>query len=135
MTGPSPSPAVIQHVGICVADLDRAVAWYARHFGFRETRRFLREELQIAGAVLETGGAALEVLAPWSPEPPPPPAGTLVVQLRRTGVNHLALAVEDLTKCHRGLEASGARLLTPIRDGRFFFCADPDGTVLEVRSP
>ena len=124
----------IRHIGISVADLDRSVAWYTSHFGFSETKRFRKEDLEITGAVLQLGGMALEVLAPFAPSPALPPPRTLVEQLRRTGANHIAIEVDDLLDCHERLRASGTAMLTPIIDGRYFFCSDPDGTVLEIRS-
>src|SRR5512139_342050 len=124
----------IQHIGISVADLDRSVAWYTSHLGFAETKRFRKDDLEISGAVLQLGVMSLEVLAPFAPAPAAPPALTLVEQLRRIGMNHIAIGVEDLPACHERLRASGAFLMTPVVDGRFFFCTDPDGTVLEVRA-
>ena len=129
-----PWTSEFQHTGISVADLDRAITWYRDMFGFVETKRFRKEELEISGVVLQLGASTLEVLAPFSPGPPPPPAATLIEQLRRTGVNHIAISVSDLPACHARPRESGASLLSPVVDGRFFFCTDLDGTVLEVRS-
>jgi catechol 2,3-dioxygenase-like lactoylglutathione lyase family enzyme len=134
MMAPTHAPAEIQHIGISVADLDRSVAWYRSHFGFSEAKRFRKEAFEISGAVLQLGGMILEVLAPFVPAPPAPQAGSLVEQLRRTGVNHIAINVADLPACREQRRASRASLLTEIIDGRFFFCIDPDGTVLEVRA-
>ncbi len=122
-----------QHAGISVADLERSIAWYVGHFGFRVTKRFRKDELEIDGAVLELGGSTLEVLAPFSPLPPAESATSLVEQLRRTGMNHIALSVDDLSACRERLENAGAAMVGPVVDGRFFFCADPDGIVLEIR--
>ena len=122
-----------QHAGISVGDLDRAVAWYIGVFGFVEVKRFRKEELQVAGAVLQLGALSLEVLAPFAPVRPSPFPSSLVSHLRVLGANHLAFGVSDLAPCRERLEASGAAMLSPVIDGRFFFCADPDGTVLEIR--
>ena len=45
----------IEHVGLTVSDLDRAVDWYRTNFGFEETRRFDKPELEIKGAIEISG--------------------------------------------------------------------------------
>lgn len=128
-----PLKSEIQHIGISVRDLDRSVAWYSGFFGFVETKRFKKDELEISGAILQLGNMTLEVLAPFKPVSPSPPPASLVEQLRKTGVNHIALSVSDITSCFEKLSASGSAMMTPLIEGRFFFCADPDGTALEIR--
>jgi len=124
----------ILHVGISVADLDRAVSWYNRFFGFIEVKRFAKDEREFRAAVLKLGETTLEIIAPFRPEPAQPLAATLTEQLRRTGVNHIAIKVDDPSACHRQLSDAGCAMLTPLIEGRFFFCADPDGTVLEIKN-
>ena len=124
----------ILHVGISVADLERSVAWYAKNFGFTEVKRFVKNEREIRAAVMQLGDATLEIIAPFRPEPAPPRATSLTEQLRRTGVNHIAIRVDDPAACYNRLADAGCAMLSPLIEGRFFFCADPDGTVLEIKN-
>jgi methylmalonyl-CoA/ethylmalonyl-CoA epimerase len=128
-----PWKSEFQHVGISVADLDRSVRWYTTLFGFTETKRFRKDELEITGAVLQLGAMTLEVLAPFTPVAPALPPPSLVEQLRKVGTNHIAVTVSDLVLCRERIAAAGCRMIGPVVDGRFFFCSDPDGVVLEIR--
>lgn len=123
----------LQHVGISVADLDRSVRWYSDFFGFTETKRFRKDEFEVTAAVLQLGPVTLEILSPFRPEIPAPRPGSLVSHLRKIGANHLAIGVSDVTGCYERMSKAGCSLITELIDGRFFFCADPDGTVLEIR--
>lgn len=124
----------IVHVGVCVTDLDRAARWYADMFGFAETKRFRKEVFEIEGVVMELGGMTIEILAPFSPDVVPPPPLSPAAQFRKLGVNHIAITVPDLADCYKKLAVSGGgTLISPVIENRFFFCADPDGTVWEVK--
>ena len=123
----------LQHIGISVVDLEQSIQWYAAFFGFIETKRFRKDALEISGAVLQLGNMSLEILAPFTPIHPPSPPHSLVEQLRKIGTNHIAIGVSDLSSCFDKLTDAGCSMMTPIIDGRFFFCSDPDGTVLEIR--
>jgi lactoylglutathione lyase len=123
----------VQHIGISVVDLDRSVRWYTDFFGFTETKRFRKDDFEIEGAALQLGAMSLEILAPFHPEISAMPPASLVSHLRKVGTNHIAIGVSDISGCYERMSASGCSLMTGLIDGRFFFCADPDGTVLEVR--
>ena len=122
-----------QHTGISVTDIDRTLAWYATHFGFKETKRFVKPELEIQGAVMAIGNAVLEILQPYSPTPAQQGCHTLAQHLRKLGANHIAIGVSDITGCFEKFKADNVDLVSEIIDGRFFFCKDPDGTLIEVR--
>ena len=122
----------ILHIGISVAGLDRTVAWYGNWFGFRETKRFEKAELEIRGAVIELGGLAIEVLAPFTPVLRAADTG-LVPALRRCGVNHIAFGVDDAAATYTRFHSSGVTMVSELIGGRMFFCTDPDGTLLEIR--
>jgi catechol 2,3-dioxygenase-like lactoylglutathione lyase family enzyme len=117
----SESKSSITHIGISVADLDASLQWYKEHFGFEETRRFTKPEFEMKGAALSDGRIGLEVIMPSVPVKRAAVPASLAEALRQCGANHLAL------------RSAGAQLITEIIGGRFFFCADPDGTLLEVR--
>ncbi len=122
-----------EHAGVTVTDLEVAVAWYAESFGFEETRRFEKAEFQVKGATLQLGDDVLELLEPYDPEPDPRAEGALEVLLARVGANHIALNVDDAATAFEKLQADGVSLVTELLEGRFFFCRDPFGTLIEVR--
>ena len=134
------------HVGICVADLERSLAFYRDALGFRE-----RSRLEVSGEVSETllglrpvdlqavylerDGFRLELLHYASPghrgagEPRP---------MNALGLTHLSLAVDDLDGATEALERAGARVLRATRvhnrelGAHAIFVTDPDGTRIEL---
>ena len=123
----------MEHAGVTVSDLDEAVAWYAASFGFEETRRFEKAELQIKGATLQLGDGVLELLEPYDPESDPRAGGSLEALLARVGANHFALNVDDVSVAYEKLRGERAELVTELLEEKFFFCRDPFGTLIEVR--
>lgn len=134
------------HVGICVADLERSLAFYRDALGFRERKRLeisgevtetllgLRE-VDLQAVFLERDGVRLELLHYASPghrgagEPRP---------MNALGLTHLSLAVADLDAAIGALERAGARVLraTRVRNRELgasaIFVTDPDGTRIEL---
>ncbi|MCP3874767.1 MAG: VOC family protein [Desulfobacteraceae bacterium] len=122
------------HIGISVLDLDRAVNWYCRNFGFAEQKRFKKQGFEISGAVLTNKNNTLELLEPFYPvQENHKDVKDLTSLLRRTGLNHIAIQVDDLKKTYNTLQEQDTLLITDIISDRFFFCLDPDGTPLEVK--
>ena len=63
----------VDHVGIAVADLDEAIAWYADTFGLVATHTETNEEQGVREAMLSApgdAGAAIQLLAPLRPDSP-----------------------------------------------------------------
>ena len=62
----------VDHVGIAVADLDEAIAFYARTFGLRCVHQETNEEQGVREAMLAAGddgaGARIQLLAPLRPD-------------------------------------------------------------------
>lgn len=124
--------AMIAHVGISVSDLDRSVAWYGKYFGFVETKRFDKPALEITGAVLCLGDGFLEILAPYAAQPSNNTGTNLLEHLRNCGSNHFALSVDALVETYEKMKAGDVHIVSDIA-GSFFFCTDPDGTLLEIK--
>jgi glyoxylase I family protein len=134
------------HVGLCVADLERSLAFYRDALGFRERKRLeisgevtetllgLRE-VDLQAVFLERDGVRLELLHYRTPghrgagEPRP---------MNALGLTHLSLAVGDLDAAIEALERAGARVLraTRVRNAELaasaIFVTDPDGTRIEL---
>ncbi|OIN82309.1 methylmalonyl-CoA epimerase [Mycobacterium malmoense] len=101
----------IDHVGIAVADLDAAIAWYHDHLGMILVHEEVNDDQGIREAMLAVRGA---------------PAGTAQIQLmapvddtsaiakfldkRGPGIQQLAVRVSDLDGLSKQLRAQGVRL-------------------------
>ncbi|MGI5244852.1 methylmalonyl-CoA epimerase [Dactylosporangium sp. CA-139066] len=101
----------IDHVGVAVADLDEAIAFYGRLFGMRSVHEEVNEEQGVREAMLAVGsdpdGGCLQLLAPLSP------ASTIAKFLDRNGpgIQQLAYRVTDIDAACAALRERGVRLL------------------------
>jgi methylmalonyl-CoA/ethylmalonyl-CoA epimerase len=125
--------ANLEHVGVVVDDLDAAVAWYARWFAAEEVRRFARADLGIRAASLRLGEGVVELIVPDAPPSTAVRGSWPLGFFQPAGAHHLAVAVDDIDALFAEIGSSGAALLTGLVEGRFFFCRDPFGTLLEIR--
>jgi methylmalonyl-CoA/ethylmalonyl-CoA epimerase len=96
----------LHHVGIAVADLDRAIELYTGTLGAHLIRRGSQPALEFA--LLDSGGVELELLASTDRETA---IGKFVTE-RGPGLHHLAYAVDDIQAeiarlVGEGLEQSG----------------------------
>jgi methylmalonyl-CoA/ethylmalonyl-CoA epimerase len=101
----------VDHVGIAVADLDEAIAWYRETFGLEATHTEVNEEQGLREAMLSAGdgGAAIQLLAPLRPD------SAIGKFLDRTGpgIQQMAYRVVDIEATSDALRAQGKRLLYP----------------------
>jgi methylmalonyl-CoA/ethylmalonyl-CoA epimerase len=100
----------IDHVGIAVADLDKALLFYAETFGLQCVHEERNEEQGVREAMLAVGddsGARLQILAPLTPE------SAIAKFLDRSGpgLQQLAYTVRDVEATSEALRARGLRLL------------------------
>jgi methylmalonyl-CoA/ethylmalonyl-CoA epimerase len=101
----------IDHVGIAVADLDAAVAFYEATFGMRCVHRETNPEQGVAEAMLAVGedadGPRVQLLAPLSGASP------IARFLDRSGpgVQQVAYTVRDVAAAGEALRRRGLRLL------------------------
>jgi methylmalonyl-CoA/ethylmalonyl-CoA epimerase len=102
-----PAVTAIDHVGLAVADLDAAIAFYARTFGLPLVHRETNEEQGVEEAMLGVGNAQLQLLAPLRPD------SSIGKFLERNGegVQQLALRVDDVEVASQRLRDAGLRLL------------------------
>lgn len=128
------------HVGVCVSDLERSLAFYRDGLGFTETKRLdvagdaaetllALSDLDLRAVFLERDGLRLELLHYDSPgrrgsgEPRP---------MNALGLTHLSLRVDDLDATAAALERAGGRVLRATRTHGAVFATDPDGTRIEL---
>ena len=136
----------LSHHGLCVSELERALAFYRDGLGFREVSRLTFTDpgtqrlLGLPGAKLEAvylrrDGTTLELL--HFPQP-----GTHLARaprpMNQVGLTHLSFLVDDLDATLAQLRALGATVLAETRlDGgaggpKAIFVCDPDGTRIEL---
>ena len=130
----------IDHVGIAVADLDVAIAFYENTFGMRLAHQEVNEEQGVREAMMAVGdsGSCIQLLAPLSPE------STIAKFLDRSGpgVQQMAYRVSDIEAVSAILRGRGVRLLydAPRRgtsDSRvnFIHPKDAGGILVELVEP
>lgn len=97
----------IDHVGVAVADLDEAIAFYERVFGMRCVHTETNEEQGVREAMLAVGPDHIQLLAPLTPE------STIAKFLDRhgPGVQQVAYTVDDVEAASAALRSQGLRLL------------------------
>jgi len=134
------------HVGVCVSDLERSLAFYRDGLGFREVGRLdaageptetmlQLPDVDLTAVFLERDGVRIELLHYRTPghrgsgEPRP---------MNALGLTHLSLRVDDLDATVAALEKAGARVLraTRVRNEELasdaVFVTDPDGARIEL---
>lgn len=98
----------IDHVGIVVGSLERAVAYYSSVFGLRLVRERIVDPLQdVELQFLEDdGGTRLELIHPLSENSP------VARALKQGGgLNHICYRVEDLESSIQAMVANGAKVV------------------------
>lgn len=99
----------IDHVGVAVADLDAAIAFYRDTYGMAMLHEEVNEEQGVREAMMGVGesGSCIQLLAPLSPE------STIAKFLDRSGpgMQQLAYRVADIDAVCEALRGRGVRLL------------------------
>ena len=140
----------VSHLGICVSDLERSVAFYREGLGFQTVHELHVEgepsdtllqlrDVRLRAIYLERDGLRIELLHYEAPRSPP---RAPVRSMNDLGFTHLSLIVADIEASLPALEAAGATIehATQIRIGDrtvAIMVRDPDGLLLEliVRDP
>ncbi|MEO8596088.1 MAG: methylmalonyl Co-A mutase-associated GTPase MeaB [Candidatus Solibacter sp.] len=124
---------VLDHLGIAVADLDAALAFY-RSLGLPLAGRETVAGEQVEVAMLPAGDSRIELLMPSAADSPV----AKFLEKRGPGLHHIALRVPDLQATVAALAAAGARLLNEPRTGAgghtyvFVHPASTGGVLLEL---
>ena len=130
----------VDHVGIAVADLDAAIAWYHDHLGMILVHEEVNEDQGIREAMLSVPGASagtaqIQLMAPIDD------SSTIAKFLdkRGPGIQQMAFRVSDLDSLSERLRAQGVRLVydAPRRgtaDSRINFIhpKDAGGVLIEL---
>ncbi|MCU1529045.1 MAG: hypothetical protein JWP75_2808 [Frondihabitans sp.] len=131
------------HVAIRVASIDRATEFYRAAFGARElTEPFLVDGALAHGMVGGPDGVSFRmrqigfdrgVMELVEFTDPVAPTGRVPGQL--LNILHIGLEVNDVPATLERVERAGGATVVPITEwgaSTLCFCADPDGTVLEL---
>jgi len=143
-----PTPSRVSHVGICVADPERALRFYRDGLGFTPTHAFdvgpefgplmgLAGELALSSQFLRRDGVSIELL--YFAAPGQDGDGT-PRPVNRLGFTHLSIRVADVDAAAARVAQTGGTVLaetrTTLGDGPgrtdFVYCTDPDGTRVEL---
>jgi catechol 2,3-dioxygenase-like lactoylglutathione lyase family enzyme len=136
---PEPSRPVVNHVGLCVADLPRARRFYEEALGFRFWWEFpvpdepaaqvlrLQPPMGMTAVYLVRDGWVLELLHYASS---PQPARER--RMDEPGLTHVSLAVPDLDAALAAVEACGGEVLADTLTPDVVFVRDPDGQLIEL---
>jgi methylmalonyl-CoA/ethylmalonyl-CoA epimerase len=99
----------IDHVGVAVPDLDRAIAFYRDTLGLTLVHEETNEEQGVREAMMAVGdsGSCVQLLAPLSPD------STIArfLDRRGPGLQQVAYRVTDVEATAASLRAKGLRLL------------------------
>ena len=127
----------IDHVGVCVADMDESAALWSSLLGLAVAHRECVDVQRTEAAFLDPpdGGATIELVSPM--------AGNTglnkFLQTRGDGLHHLAFAVSDIGEALGRLAAANVRLLDAVpRPGArghkvaFLHPAATHGTLVEL---
>ena len=146
----------LNHVGVCVPDIHRAVAWYADVFGFTVVKKPFRiarngsQDGEVAAGVLGPGfkdmmiahmatadGVGFEVFQFVEPDTLAAAAGNAEW---RSGFFHIALTHPDVPAMAARIAAAGGRQRSPVlynfedESHCICYCEDPFGNVVEIMS-
>lgn len=133
----------LTHLGICVSDLERSLAFYRDALGFTEVGRFRDDhgyssqlleldDVRVEAVYLERDGWRIELLCFAQP----PVVGTGERRaINALGLTHLSFVVEDLEAALRAVVRHGGAVVEHTRmemRSKAIFATDPDGTRLEL---
>jgi methylmalonyl-CoA/ethylmalonyl-CoA epimerase len=96
----------IDHVAICVADTDEAIARYKRVLGLEPDVREVVESQKTEATVLPLGETSLELISPKGNE-----GLERFLEKRGPGLHHIALEVEGIEAALSALKALGVQLI------------------------
>src|SRR5262245_22032118 len=99
--------AVLDHIGIAVANLPAALAFYRDALGLEVEGSEVVQSQHVHAHFVPIGGATLELLEATAPESPI----TRYMDKRGPGLHHITLRVEDINAALAQLKARQVRLI------------------------
>ena len=103
----------IDHLGIAVASLEKALGFYERQLGLSVSLRETVEQEKVKVAMLPAGDSRIELLEATGPDS----IIAKFIEKRGEGLHHVAVKVPDLVSTVARLKQNGTRLLNDPRPG------------------
>lgn len=97
----------IDHIGIAVRDMDKALNIYKGIFGLELEKIELVEDQKVKIAFLPIGSSKLELLEPVDPESPV----FNYIEKNGEGIQHIAFTVNDIEKVLKKLKQNRIKLI------------------------
>lgn len=97
----------IDHIGIAVRDIDKALNIYKGIFGLELEKIELVEDQKVKIAFLPIGSSKLELLEPVDPESPV----FNYIEKNGEGIQHIAFTVNDIEKVLKKLKQNRIKLI------------------------
>lgn len=122
----------LHHVAITIKDLNVSILFYGDLFGFKEIKRFRRDDMGAIGCMLQSDNIIIEL---WQFDQLKD--GTKE-DLSFTGIKHIAFTDENVEAIHKLFTDKGIQcgsLRTGASGGNYFFLSDPDGNQIEIYKP
>ena len=98
----------IDHIGIAVNSIDRALEFYRDVLGVEPSDRFLAEQEEVEAVLLPLGESRLELLEPSSEDS----MIARFIDKRGEGLHHVAIRVSDLEAAIKRICTAGMHLVT-----------------------
>jgi lactoylglutathione lyase len=133
-------PAVLNHIGHCVTDLERSRRFYEDLFGFEFLRELrvpdqpsdrlvqLDAPLGMTAIYLRKDRFVLELLHFDRPGNPPERARPM----NEPGLTHLSFSVDDIHRVASRAVELGGKVIDQTDIGAALFLRDPDGQLIEL---
>jgi catechol 2,3-dioxygenase-like lactoylglutathione lyase family enzyme len=126
----------IDHTAISVSSLDASMHFYTEILGFTCGRIIDIPDGNGRIALLKKADFTIEMFQFTDTRLPPDSERTLINDLRKIGVKHIALRVNDIRTAAAYLQEHGVEFINePVKGARGFyrfFIKDPDGIPLEL---
>jgi catechol 2,3-dioxygenase-like lactoylglutathione lyase family enzyme len=131
--------SVVNHIGLCVHDIDRSRRFYEELLGFEYEREIappdeitgrllqLDPPLGLRAVYLRKGGLVLELLA-YAERPRP----RRERPMDEPGLTHISIGAEDHGSLLDRVEALGGTVVAESDIGVAVFIRDPDGQLIEL---
>ena len=97
----------IEHIGIAVDDIDKSNALFSKIFGKENYKSEVVESEGVLTSFFQIGDSKIELVAATNSESPI----AKYLEKNRTGMHHIAFAVDDIKKEMMRLKSEGIRLL------------------------
>ena len=100
-------PQYIEHIGIAVKDLEKAIAYYENTLGLKCYSIEEVKDQKVKTAFFKVGETKLELLEATSEDSPV----ANFINKKGEGIHHIAFAVNDINKQLESVENSGVKLI------------------------